>query len=715
VGVTVIKAYRSRLPAALGVLVLLVTAALPASARDAQLEPAGQGAYIVVLRDHVGETGRAIRALQAVRGFEPTREFPLLKAFAAHLTPEQVARLRADPNVAMVSEDRPVRAINGFPLKAGENVPAGVRRVEAATTDLVRDPSGASVAVIDSGIDLAHPDLNAAHGINCVGSKPAIDDNGHGTHVAGTIGARNNGAGVVGVAPGTRLVSVKVLNAGGEGLWSQVICGIDWVTSTLTDENPDNDIRVANLSLGGLGPQVKSCATTTDALHKAICRATAAGVTFVVAAGNEGWQFDHATQPNVPAAYPEVLTVTAMTDTDGRPGATGGAATCGGLSEPDDRFASFSNWAQTSTGLAHLIAAPGTCVRSTAAGGGYTLMSGTSMASPHVAAAVALCLDSGGEPGPCAGLPPAQIIARMRQEAQAASQASSGYGFTGDPLRPISGRHYGHLLRVGVQPPSGSGDPQALGPAPQVMATSPVAGSVGQPTGTEVRVTFDRPVNRVVTQAAFSLTRPNGATVSGTFAWQSDTMVFHPSAALPEGTTLRARVEATARSAEGTNLAQPVEWTFRTISSGASAPVAVVLEQRSVRSGGHGRLAANDGSFFEVNSTLRKTFTSSWYARFANVPRDALSLTVSYAGRNTRACSQVVQAWSYASGSWVQLDARTVGTTKVLISAGLPGALSSYVGGSAATGELRVRVRCTTGVGTFYARADYMRLSFTRP
>jgi subtilisin len=721
VGITVLSVSRSRLPVIAALMALLIvgtTPALasqarpePALASQARPEPAPTGDYIVVLRDGVRQAAQQIRALEAARGFRASREFSLLKAFVARLSPAQASQLRADPSVAMVSEDRLVRAITSFPMTSGDSAPAGVRRVEAATSQRVRDPSGATVAVLDSGIDLSHPDLNAAHGVNCVGSGLANDDNGHGTHVAGTIGARNNGAGVVGVAPGTRVAAVKVLNARGEGSWSQVICGINWIASTLADADPGNDIRVANMSLGGLGFEVKSCAVTTDALHKAICRATSAGVTFVVAAGNDGWEFDHQTQPNVPAAYPEVLTVTAMTDSDGLPGASGGAPACSSA-ERDDRYASYSNWAVTAAGEAHLVAAPGTCVRSTATGGGYTTMSGTSMASPHVAAAVALCLDTGGEPGPCAGMTSAQVVARIRADAAAATAANADYGFNGDPLRPVGTRRYGHLLHVGID---AAGGPAGSSGAPQVVSTTPAGGSIGQPTAGQVRISFDRPVNRVVTQAAFSLARPNGSTVSGSFAWEGDTLIFLPSVALPENTLLKARLEATARGADGSPLAGPFQWTFKTLSSGTRSPIGAVVEQRSVRAGGYGRLAANDGSFFEINSTRKKTFTTSWYARFGNVPRDALSLTVSYAGRNTRACSQVIAAWSHASGSWIQLDARSVGRTKVLISAALPGTLSAYVGGTGASGELRIRVRCTTNVDAFYARADYMRLAFSRP
>ena len=234
----------------------------------------------------------------------------------------------------------------------------------------------------------------------------------------------------MGVAAGTKIYAVKVLNRQGSGTMSSVICGIDWVTANARALN----IKVANMSLGGGGANDNNCGkTNNDPEHQAICRSTAAGVTYVVAAGNSG--ADQAA--HVPASYPEVLTVTAMTDTDGRPGAAGGAPACR-TTEADDRFATFSNYATTTVQRDHTIGAPGVCVRSTWKSGGYNTISGTSMATPHVAGSVALCLGTGGAAGPCTGLSPAQIVQKLRTDAQAHATATNGY--VGDPLRPLIGR-----------------------------------------------------------------------------------------------------------------------------------------------------------------------------------------------------------------------------------------------------------------------------------
>jgi subtilisin len=328
------------------------------------------------------------------------------------------------------------------PLLPGETTPTGVRRIGAASLAEARQASNVAVAVIDTGVDLTHPDLNAVSGKNCMSKKtaPARDDNGHGTHVAGIVAADNDGGGVVGVAPGTRVYAVKVLNASGQGTWSQVICGIDWVTQKANSLN----IKVANMSLAGFGFADGLCGNLLgDALNRAICRSTAAGVTYVVAAGNSSQEFS----TTVPAAYPDVLTVTAMSDSDGMAGALGGAPTCR-TGEADDRYATFSNFADPtdSGGQAHMVAAPGVCINSTWLGAGYRTISGTSMAAPHAAGTVALCFGSGGVPGPCAGLAPADVIGTIRSDA---SSAFAG-GFFGDPNTPVAARYFGPLVPAGA-------------------------------------------------------------------------------------------------------------------------------------------------------------------------------------------------------------------------------------------------------------------------
>ena len=135
-----------------------------------------------------------------------------------------------------------------------------------------------------------------------------------------------------------------------------------------------------------------------------------------------------------------------MSDTDGAPGGLGKAPSCKS-GEADDRYASYSNYAVGTAAIAHTVAAPGTCVVSDRLGGGTSTYYGTSQAAPHVAGAVALCIGNGSVDGPCAGLAPAAVITRVR--ADAAAFATVANGFSGDPLRPLTGRYFGYLAYAG--------------------------------------------------------------------------------------------------------------------------------------------------------------------------------------------------------------------------------------------------------------------------
>jgi subtilisin len=425
-----------RVPRLVLLTMLFFALAAPASA--------ARTGYIVVYEDSVPSVARETASLERAEGFESSRRYAhAIKGFAADLSAGQAAALRADPQVAAVVRDRPVHARESVAVAEGDLTPFGSRRIETATETTAREAATTAVAVLDTGVDLDHPDLDAAHGTNCVTpGQMADDDDGHGTHVAGVIGARNDGDGVVGVAPGTKLYSVKVLNSAGDGEWSDIICGVDWVTANARALN----IRVANLSLGGTNDSRTTCNAASDPLHGSICRLTAAGVLAVVAAGND--QRDFGNLPvDVPSTYPEVLTVTAMGDTDGKPGGLG--ATCS--THRDDRYVSFSSWATRAVDTAHLLAAPGACVRSTLPGAKYGSRSGTSMAAPHVAALAALCIGEGDEPGRCATQSPGAVVATLRQAA-VNRYALGSYGFFGDPTRPFNSRVYGRLAAPASAP-----------------------------------------------------------------------------------------------------------------------------------------------------------------------------------------------------------------------------------------------------------------------
>jgi diguanylate cyclase (GGDEF)-like protein len=433
-----VRAGRAAASTAATVLALLALPAIALADRGDAVPPPGAKPYVVVYSG-ASSPGTTTRREQAL-GFRADRRYDAaLDGFAARLTDAQVAALQRDASVAYVAPDFTVEATGTTPLAAGETVPTGVARIGAAGGGLAQEPADGAVAVLDTGIDLKNPDLDAVAGTNCVApAYPPQDDNGHGTHVAGTIGARNVGTGVAGVAPGTRVIAVKVLDKKRTGTLSMLLCGIDWITRNAATYG----IRVVNMSISAGGANDNACgAVNKDAMHQAICRSVAAGVTYVVSAGNS----KVAIAKTVPAVYPEVLTVTAMSDSNGRAGGGGPSLTCKS-GERDDQYATYSNFATTAADLAHTIAAPGTCILSTRLGGGTGTMYGTSSAAPHVAAVAALCNGSAGVPGPCAGLPPADVIRSLRT--RAASVATTANGFTGDPLRPISGKLFGHLVAL---------------------------------------------------------------------------------------------------------------------------------------------------------------------------------------------------------------------------------------------------------------------------
>jgi len=375
------------------------------------------GSYIVVLKDAVDSNG--VAQLHAARyGVQVGHVYSYaIHGYSAVVQSDRLSELRADPNVAFVSRDGEVTA-------TAQTLPTGINRIdaEASSTYAADNSGGPAVAVIDTGIDSSHPELNVQGGTNCSNGRPGNfqDGNGHGTHVSGTIAARNNADGVVGVLPGAPLYAVRVLNNNGSGSWSDVVCGIDWVRLHAAQYG----IKVASMSLGGSG---SDGACNSDALHQAICNADGT-VSFVVAAGNDNANFSS----SVPAAYDEVITVTAIADFNGAPGG-GAAATC--RSDVDDTPADFSNYTTSgSTDAGHTIAAPGVCILSTWKGGGYNTISGTSMATPHVSGTVALCIAKG---NCAAGDSPAATIGKIQN-------TSPAYGFSG-----VSGRYYGNLVYAG--------------------------------------------------------------------------------------------------------------------------------------------------------------------------------------------------------------------------------------------------------------------------
>jgi len=298
------------------------------------------------------EANRSARAAGANVKFTYERT---IRGFAVNAAPQAVAKMQANnPRIAYCEQDQ-VYSVSAPPPGKGpggggddggsqpsESTPWGVTRVGGGQTGAT-----GRALVIDSGVDLDHPDLNVDVSLaaNFTRDQNADDGNGHGTHVAGTIAAiKGNGIGVVGVAPGVTVVGIKVLDRRGSGSTSGVIAGIEYAASIANSDD------VANMSLGG---------GFSQALNDAVIAAAQGGLEFALAAGNESTSAT--TKSPASANHPNIYTISSFAQ--------------------GDNWSSFSNYGNPPVDYAQ----PGSSILSTYKGGGYATLSGTSMASPHMA------------------------------------------------------------------------------------------------------------------------------------------------------------------------------------------------------------------------------------------------------------------------------------------------------------------------------------------
>lgn len=401
---------------------------------QAALEPMER--VIVMLNDNLSDTRAVAQEVVGSLNGELGHVFQdAVRGFSAQLPAPALAALQRDPRVSHVELDTVV-------YLASQSTPTGVERIGTlqnpiASINGIDQRVDVDIAIIDTGIDVTHPDLNVVGGrrFYSVVTGPWLrqrqddnynDDHGHGTHVAGTTAALDNGIGVVGVAPGARLWGVKVLDSSGSGYLSDVIAGVDWVTQNAST------IEIANMSLGASG--------YSSALHTAIQNSVAKGVVYIVAAGNGARDVYGAdgvfgnSDDTFPASFPEVAAISAMVDTDGQPGGLGGSTWYG----PDDSFASFSNYSAhvvagnpvNSPGRAIDLILPGVYIRSTYKDGGYYTMSGTSMAAPHAAGLAALHIAQHGRATDAAGV---YAIRQALIDAAEAQDGENGLTTLNDP------------------------------------------------------------------------------------------------------------------------------------------------------------------------------------------------------------------------------------------------------------------------------------------
>lgn len=307
------------------------------------------------------------------------KPLPVINALAVYLPPQAVGALLKSKGVLRIDDDVIVKAIGKpAPQQPAEVLPWGVDKINADAAWATTTGAAIKVGIVDTGVDLTHPDLqaNIEENINTINPlKSGNDDNGHGTHVAGIAAAIDNAIGVIGVGPDISLYAVKVLNKAGSGWLSDIIEGLQWCI--------DKGVQVVNMSLGTY--------SEVQAFHDAIIATYNKGIVLVGAAGNDG-----VSTPLYPAAYAEVIAVAA--------------------SDINNQIIWWSNWGP------HIdLTAPGVNIFSTYKGSSYKTLSGTSMATPHAAATAALVLSIpvGANDSNANGVwDPAEVKAKLESSAQ---------------------------------------------------------------------------------------------------------------------------------------------------------------------------------------------------------------------------------------------------------------------------------------------------------
>lgn len=354
---------------------VIVLAAVGCSTNEAPLQPAPHdtgtdapfargnhgeiipGRYIVVLNDAIATSHVPAVASEVAHRHAATIDHlytRTVKGFSAQMSASEATSLSRDARVRYIEPDRVIQVEQGGDEHGNRRPGGGGGGGTPPAQDTawgVRFVGGPAVGtgkkawIIDSGIDLDHPDLNVdlVNAANFASGTGPDDGNGHGTHVAGVVAARDNGAGVIGVAAGATVVPVRVLGNSGSGSTSWVIAGVDYVAARASVDD------VVNMSLGG---------PVSQALDDAVRGLARNGIRVVIAAGNDGVNAGTSSPARLDTT--NVYTISAI-------GTTG----C---------LPSWSNF-----GLVVDYAAPGVDIKSTYKGGGYKVLSGTSMAAPHVA------------------------------------------------------------------------------------------------------------------------------------------------------------------------------------------------------------------------------------------------------------------------------------------------------------------------------------------
>ena len=590
--------------------------------------------YIVVLKDTAAPLTSSVRSSAEEarnQGAELRHVYNnAIRGYAIRVPNQEVLdSILSNPSVDYVQPDTKLKAFV-------QTLPTGIDRADGDLSSANSgDGSGSvniDIAIMDTGIDLDHPDLNVFREKTFVsGTTTANDDDGHGTMVAGVAAAKDDSNAVVGMAPGARLWAIKVLDSNGDGFDSDIIAGVDYVTANA------GEIDTVNLSFGGDGPD--------NALHTAIANSVAAGVTYVAAAGNE----DQDAASQVPASYPEVITVSAIVDTDGKCGGLGFSTTAGN----DDTLADFSNF-----GTVVDIAAPGVIVKTTAMGGSTASFSGTSASTPHVTGAAALYEST--HPGTA----PSAIRDALRNSGSTASTVCDGKGhgyFTGDKDSSPEPLLY-----------MASGSPPTDTTPPTVTNTDPVDGATGVSVTKSVSATFSEAVQgSTVSTTTFTL-KAGTTSIPGTVTLSGGNIAtFDPTSSLAASTTYTATItggSSGVKDLAGNQMSANKILSFTTAAAPPPPPPP---------SSCNNNLAINTAtstptqSGFPANNAIDNTASTKWWSTFSASPsitvdlgtsKTVCSVVISWADGNLRTYSFRVEV--SASGSFTPvLTTTSKGTT----------------------------------------------------
>ncbi len=537
--------------------------------------------------------------------------------------------------------------------------------------------SGATIAVVDTGVQADHPDLNGkvltGSGANCLTGTctpgGTNDDNNHGTHVSGIAAARtNDGIGIAGVALTSPILPVKVLNASGSGSYASIAAGINWAVG--------HGAKVINMSLGG-----SSYSTT---LCNAVANAVAANVVVVAAAGNSSYS-----NPSYPAACS---------------GSIGVAAT-----DSSDNVAPYSNYGSPDV----FLSAPGSSIYSSVAGSSYATFSGTSMAAPHVAGLVALLQTQ--SPG---------ISVSSVKTILATTSDKIGGGYGSDPYGTCAGCTWSSAFgygRINVERAlTGSGGSPPPPPPPPSSAPSLGSFAVGDITQTQATVRGAVNPNGAATTwrveygptSAYGPQTADQSIGAGT-APVSVSALLSP---LSAGTTYHYRVVAI----NGSGTTRGPDATFQTppaappppTSLTITSPTVVTVLSGSAAGGSAASLATIDESYY----SLRSPFLSSpsWYGTF-DVFANPSDFRVTYNGQSSRACTLSLAMYRWTTGTWVAAGSSViVGTSAVTVADAAPSASIPAADLRSSSGQVRVRVTCSAGFSfsTYTLSSDLLQLSY---